>query len=598
LRVVALALGALATLGTSGCEREPAVEIATWVGPRHAKQDPERLAAESKKVNEVALAEILPSAAPEDSAEMVAQLAAHPPTTEAELQGLVDAVRKGHRAELAGPAHRIAAADPALWPVIKTMLLAERKAPKGDYRSLLKAIGGDVPNRYGHFSLAWKKAHGHRVKLSQDWFADLLVLPGSKVSPMLSKVYRDCVLQTALLRAASQIGAVPERTDDVVATLLTAAYHHQGTFRDEVGRAMQGIGDEAIAALVRSSAPPPGKVPDDDPRVQRARYAQVQLDRMDRLHPQRAIDAVRSDPRRLTDVLIAYGTTKVGEAAAPLLDYADAADPSVRTAARDALLAYVKGPAPRGQRRTIRLLGGGTSHARAYLTYRQRASLAITERMASEMPEHLEPDCGAPDRGEDTRSAAQIEACGQQPRRHVEAYFAALDQRRAVRRAQRLDAAIAQPSVQRRVEALDQLLASEPNLPETDQLVAQYRGAALAALDEKDTAKAAQLLRKSAMLTDATDPKSAQELRVSALIAEASTDGLSAQGRSMLLATAVSMAPDDPQLAAAYASARDTQAVATDGTWPWQRMGMATGGGLLTLGLLGLAFGPLRRRLW
>lgn len=589
----------------AGCEDSPSVEVQSWVGPRYAKQDEARRAAEAKKVGQTVLAEVLEASgktadgeegSEEDHAAGI-ELTAHPPVTADELEGLVTALRKAPLAEVAGPAHRIAAADPSLWPQLRTLLLAERKAPKGDYRSLLRAIGGDVPNKYGHFNLAWKKAHGFQVKLSQDWFADLLALPRSKVSPMLRKVYRDCVLQTALLRAASRIGAEPAWSADVVATLLDAAYHHQGTFRDEVGRSIRTIGDEAIAHLILRSDPPPGHHREDDVEVQKAEYAEVQLDRMDRLHPQRAIDAVRSDPRRLAAVLAAYGAARVGEAAAPLLDYADAADPTVRATARASLFNYVVGPPPMAARRKIRLLGGETSHARAYLTFRQRAALALSERVYAEAPDLLEPDCGPPDRGEDTRSLRQIEACDRQPLRHALALFDRLDEQRAERRKQRIESAIAMTDVDARVSALDAVLALDPGLPERDQLVAQYRAAGLVALDDKDTAKAAQLLRKSAMLAEPDDRTEAHRLRVTALLAEAATPGLSRQGRAMLLATALELDPDDPALEAAHAQARkaDDREVAPP---PWKKIGLGFGGGLTALALLGLMVSPLRRRLF
>ena len=47
----------------------------------------------------------------------------------------------------------------------------------------------------------------------EDWFSDLLALPTGRVSRGLTKVYRDCVLQTALLRAAAMVqgGGRPDR---------------------------------------------------------------------------------------------------------------------------------------------------------------------------------------------------------------------------------------------------------------------------------------------------------------------------------------------------------------------------------------------------
>ena len=66
-----------------------------------------------------------------------------------------------------------------------------------------------MPNRYGHFELGWKRAHGFTVKLSEDWYGDLLALPPARVSKVFRGIYRDCVVTAALLRAAAQIGRVP-----------------------------------------------------------------------------------------------------------------------------------------------------------------------------------------------------------------------------------------------------------------------------------------------------------------------------------------------------------------------------------------------------
>lgn len=589
-------LGALALVPLGGCSDEPQVEVATFVGARHAKADPQRRKEDAAKVARAVLSEIATTLGedPESAQEAEAsapRIAAHPPETPEELEGLVGAIRRGPITELAGPAHRIAAAGPAVWPQVRALMLADRKAPKGDYRSLLAVIGGDVPNRYGHFNLAWKKAHGHKVKLSTDWFGDLLTLPRRKVSAMLRDVYRDCVLQTALLRAAAGAGQDPRLSGDVIEALLDAAYMQAGTFRDEVGRALERVGDEAIPPLIRASQPPPGRRKDDDPRVRRAAYAELALDRMDRLHPRRATAAVVGDPRLLADVLDAYGDVRVGEAAEVLVGLLDAPTPGVRRSARAALMQYVTGPPPKARRRTIRLLGGGTGRARAYLTYRQRAGLAIAERLAEAAPELMEPPCEEPPEGRTLRPA-QIEACQQRPHRHVVAYLEWLDAHRAAQRTAKVKAALAHADPPARVAALDRLLASDPELPERDRFVPVYRDAAVAALEREDHARAAQLLRKAAVLAD--DPGAAQRMRVTALLAEASVDGLDPSGRAMLVDTAASLAPRDPQVEAAVLRVQRPQSEGPPA--PWRAVGLGFGGGLLGLGLLGLVFAPLRRR--
>ncbi|MCA9712351.1 MAG: hypothetical protein KDK70_41325, partial [Myxococcales bacterium] len=517
-------------------------------GPSHARTDERSRVEHAATVARTLLTELAPPPAPRAPAEALPDdQPIHPPTDAAEFERLQQAIRTAPLDELDGPARRLAAAEPDVWPQIREGLRAELRSPKGDYRSLLAVIGGDVPNRYGHFALSWKKAHGHSVKLSQDWMSDLLSLPPGRVSAGLLAVYRDCVLRTALLRAAAHVGAQdPARTGEVVATLLDVAYLHQGILRDEVGRALVAVGDEAIPHLLVESMTPPGprkKDERDDVPLLRAQYAQLQLDKMDRLHPLRATAAVRDQPRLLARVLSAYATARPGEAAAVLLDFSDAPDATVRSAARSAFTAYVEGPPPPTKGRTIRLLGGGTGLALAHLSYRQRAGLAVRERMAAEVPDRLEPEC------EVEREDGSIDgACEGQPQRLTEAYFAWLDERRTSADAQAIDDALADPDVERRVARLDRLLVGNPALARADRLVPVYREAAEAAQARGDAARAGQLLRKAARLTEREQPHAGQELRVQALLAEASVPRLTPDGRRMLLSSAERLAPEDPRV--------------------------------------------------
>ncbi|MCY1006243.1 hypothetical protein OV079_11860 [Nannocystis pusilla] len=350
---------------------------------------------------------------------------------------------------------------------MRAELLAPRTARKADYKAMLSVIGGDVPNRYGHFELAWKKAHGHHgVKLSEDWFTDLLALPSRQVSKVLRPIYRDCVIQAALLRAASSIGAEPARTDEVVEVLLAAAYLHESTFRDEVGRAIRRLGDPALPGLLRRSVRPPlpadegeAQVVKDSVAYRTAEYAGYQIDRMDRAHPRKALQAVSDDPARLAELLAAYGMVRSGDAAGPLLDFVDAAIPPVREAARQAFLAYVSGPAPRAERKLLRFVGGGTGESAAQLTYRDLARIAIMSRIASNHPELAEPDCrSAP------KDSVFAEACEAQPERLARSYFERLDDGRRERERAEIAAALREPDRAAAIAILDRLLADDPGL--------------------------------------------------------------------------------------------------------------------------------------
>lgn len=511
-----------------------------------------------------------------------------PPRTAAELDALIAAVRGGPHRDLGPLARAIAGAPPPLWPRVRALLLAPKTARKTDYKALLAVIGGDVPNRYGHFELAWKKAHGHHnVRLSEDWFADLLALPSRQVSKVLRPIYRDCVVQVALLRAAASIAADPERTDEVVDALLAAAYEHDSTFRDEVGRAIRRIGDPAIPGLLRRSLRP--KLPPDEGEAQvvrdsipykTAEYASYQVDRMDRAHPRKALAAVGDDPRRLADLIAAYGVARPGDAAGPLLDHVDAPLPRVREAARDAFLNYVTGPAPRAERKLLRFVGGATGESPAQLTYRDLARIAIMSRIATAHPDLAEPDC---------RSAPKDSlfegVCERQPERLARAYFARLDERRRDRERAEIAAALAEPDRDVAIATLDRLLADDPDLSARVELVPPYEEAAEEAAVAGDLLRSARLWRKSAALLDDADPVRADALRVRALLAEAEL-ATSEEGRRMLLATAAELAPDDPDLQARLAASVGRPDTATSAI----RSRLAYGTGL-ALGGLSLLFG-------
>ena len=563
------------------------MDVTTYVGTPHERADLELSRENAWAVARAALPalferELTPTEATPAERTMVAR----PPTTAAELDALVDAVRTGAMDDLAGPARRIASADPRLWPEISALLLAERKAPKGDYRSTLDAIGGDIPNRYGHFARAWKKAHGHDVKLSTDWFEDLLALPRGRVSPMLTAVYRDCVLMTAALRAAAAIGQRPEHTGVVIETLLETAYAHEGTFRDEVGRAIQAVGNEAVPHLLLASIAPE-KAREGDPEERKAAYAEVQLDKMDRLHPSRAVAAVRDEPRLLAAVFDAYAVARPGEAASVLLDFVDARSALVREAARRSFAAYVTGPAPQSVSRTVRLLGGATGRARAYLSYRQRATLALRERLQAEAPALLEPACD--------ESPADDPACDSAPETWTFAYFAWLDERRATAELAEIERALAAASPTETTESLDRLLAVNPELGHADRLVPFYRSVAEQARADGEPTRAARLWRKAAILIEPTDPRLATELRVRALAAEASDPDVDPRGKRMLLETAHALDVGDEEVATALAELHEASSRIGGSV----ELALRFHGGIALLGLFMLCLmsltAPLRR---
>ncbi len=501
-----------------------------------------------------------------------------PPENAVEFGAAIKVMRKGPVADLAIPANNLALAGAELWPEIKERLLAPRKGRKKDYRALLDRIGGDVPNRYGHFERSWKRAHGYDVRLSEDWFRDLLELAPSRIGRSFHSIYRDCVLESALLQAASKIAAdTPKLADEVVATLLDAAYIHEGTFRDEVGRAIRRVGEPALPELIRRSLRPPIKRKDDrfsDP-YRKAEYAEYQLDRLDRLQPRKAVAGVIETPHLLAAVLSAYGERRFPDAAEVLLDFVDAGLPRVRRAARDAFLAYVRGPAPASERKILRLLGGKTSSAKAGQTYRDAAAVAIRERLEEEASLLVEEPCKMvlPEGGRD-------EICARQPERHTHALLAFIDSRRAQEEETAVVAALDREVLSETIAALDRLLVVNPDRMADARVIDAYRRGAEAALADGQHRRAGQLLRKTAMLLTDRDPEGKRSLTIQALLAEAESDNLPPAGRAMLLTTAEALAPEDPATLSAIAEIRRQR------LRPPSPSPLRLGGGLALLGAL------------
>lgn len=603
----ALLLGA----ALAGCSGSAEVEIETHVGDdgdaqaftRALEAGRERVARflETRERDGLRAAMLTARDSEDEDVDIAALIT--PPRTPEEFADRVEQLRTTPLDNLELPARALARTPATLWPQVRERLLAERPHRKQDYRVLLSLIGGDVPNRYGHFERAWKRAHGHKVKLSEDWYEDLLALDRSRVQPIFDEIFRDCVLETALLQAASTIGAEPERAGEVVDVLLAAAYVHTGTFRDEVGRAIRRIEDPAVPHLLRRSIrPTPPDSLDEKERaafeeseeVKQAEYAEYQLDQMDRLLPHRAIAAVREHPRQLAALLAAYGARRPSQAAAPLLEFVDAELHRVREAARDAALAYVTGPAPKTRRKTLRLLGGQTTRAKAERSFRDAARLALRARLAEDAPELLPTECELLD-----ERGAIDEACERQPERMAQEYFALLDGRRAAREHDKLQRALQRESLTQTVEELDQLLANNPEFvrraPDRIELVAPVYEAAIAdARAQGDWTRAARTLRKLSVITGPIDAERGRALQQQALLAEAKAPELPREGRRMLLSTASALDPRRPEVVHAIATLErdDTAGIGLDPTRAtWLASGLA---GLLLL-LLGLGRVTARR---
>jgi hypothetical protein len=295
-------------------------------------------------------------------------------------------------------------------------------------------------------------------------------------------------------------------------------------------------------------------------------------------------------PRRLAALLTAYGVARSGDAAALMLEHADARVPAVRNAARIAFAALVEGPAPKTVSRSVRLLGGGTGRAQAFLNYRELAGIAIKQRLARDESSLLERPCEP-----ETPDIPISPECLQQPARHYRAWLAWIDERRRAQEDGAIAAAQAMTDPDAAVAALDRLLAERPDLAAPQRAVPIVRRAAEAAIAAGDAPRAGALLRKAAVL-HGEDDELGNALRVQALLAEASVPALPPAGREMLLRTAADLRPDEPAIARAIAALPPAQPIAT------REVGTVHLG--VGIALVGLVFAclaalgaPLRRRL-
>ena len=563
----------------TACDSQPAVEMEIRIGEKlepsqhaWAKADeadhPDPQVEAAKQVIQAirddwrrAHPDAVDEAQPANASDAPGVSVTEPPRTREQYQDLIAALRDGPIDEVAMPAHNLRQVDAALWPELRELILGPRKGSKTEFTRILSLIGGDVPNRYGHFALHWKKSHGYNVKVSEDWFKDLLSLPLGKVSGMLHPVYRDAVLTVAALHGASRIGREnPELTGEVVETLLDAAYMHRGTFRDEVGRAITSIGDEAVPHLVRASADPPGGK-DDDPAHLRARYAAYNLDQLDRLSPGRALRSASTEPRRLIDLLDAYGDTKPGDAAAHLLDWVDDPSADVRMAARSAFEAYVTGPPPRMKVRQVRRLGGKTERRQAYLSYRALAANAIWSELEGKAPQLLEEPCET--RRED---GSYNQRCIEQPARLARAWFESLDQTRRSAETKELAAALdLAASDAPRAAGMLTLMIRNGTLGSRHERAREVSEVLLRAAEELGPGlERAGYLRTVAAFIEVEEPDTARSLRARAFRNEASSPGLTSRGKDMLSARARELAPSDHEPAGDEASAGPSESSPRD----------------------------------
>jgi hypothetical protein len=237
-----------------------------------------------------------------------------------------------------------------------------------------------------------------------------------------------------------------------VSKLLDWGFSTPGTvYRDEVGRQVRTAGDTAVPTLIRIAFS----------KTKPRRYANWQLDRMDRQRPEAAMAQIRDDRLR-AEILTAYGEVLSPQAVHVVLGETDASSPRVRKAARQAWMQYVTRKPPDPPKRKLKLNNGKESdeEKELYLNVHELADLEIRRQWPALMGEPANPE----------KSLAELS----------QALFAARD----AERTKRWDTLFAEAQALEKsgdlkgaVDRYNWILAQDPYYARRGEMVAAFRAA-------------------------------------------------------------------------------------------------------------------------
>jgi tetratricopeptide (TPR) repeat protein len=277
-----------------------------------------------------------------------------PKPVDAAVQGVLDKVAKGDKAAI-DELNKLA---PQHVEDLKSFLMRAHTSPVEERRELLESIEADVPNEKGQFVAPQRKSAKEEKKLDDlDWLAELQ--KKDPATPGLGETVADIVAIRAL--AAS-------KAIEAAFVIFDAAFWDETMiYRDEAGRYLRKMEPYCIPALMKYS---------QAGNFDRKRYANYQLERLDRQEPGKALSAASGDEQLLIAILESWRQTKHREAVHAVWGKVNADSPRVRAKAREAWRAYIEGPPPKpAPMKKLQLPGGKLTKKEKplYLTYRELA---------------------------------------------------------------------------------------------------------------------------------------------------------------------------------------------------------------------------------
>lgn len=299
------------------------------------------------------------------------------PAPDVDFDRLLREMRAPDAARRSAAARAIAAVPPDRLPALVARLERPRRANPARWRVALLAIGADLPPQPGRgdtplpdkgtqSGTASPAPRAETPPAEIDWLTRLVALRSDDAEAL-----GEAIETVALVRAIAAT-----RAPEAVAPLLRLAWSHEGVFRDECGRQIRSMRHAAVSGLIRAQV--------DSKTYRLRRYALYQLERMGLGDPRAAL--ADADPAARSEILRAYGDVRWDAAVEAVLGDTDAGSRRGREVARRAFRRYVEGRAPREPRRKLKLPGGELTEKKEplYLTYRQRAEIALRERLLGE----------------------------------------------------------------------------------------------------------------------------------------------------------------------------------------------------------------------
>ena len=271
-------------------------------------------------------------------------------------------------ARLAAAKELVDLAPHAIEP-IAAFLKRTRASSVEQRRATLMRFRLPVPDKHGRFATPNRERDQQmRQDDDVDWFAEL------GKAGAADAVAGEMMADVAALRALAATKAKP--ASDAIYEVAFAV--DTMIYRDECGRQLRVMSPYSIPTLtIQSQAR----------RADRRRYANYQLERLDRQEPSKALLAAANDEQLEIAILDAFRESKHREAVGAVLSKIDDDAPRVRAAARKAWLGYVTGPPPPpAPKKKLQLPGGKLTEEEMPLwyTYRELAD-QLLRKLALEL---------------------------------------------------------------------------------------------------------------------------------------------------------------------------------------------------------------------